>query len=142
MITNKKMTKKVEKREVKRRLTKQRQLIWDFLMSVKSHPTAEMVHKSVKKKLPNISLGTVYRNLQYLADNGYILRLGSDKDEFFHYDADISNHDHFICDHCHQIIDLQKKKVQRLPKLSIGKTLKQSIFYYGLCNKCLKIKKK
>ena len=76
--------------------SRQREAIKCFLMTRKDHPTADVVYHSLRADFPNISLGTVYRNLTLLADLGEIarLRLGDGVD---HFDADTSRHYHFIC---------------------------------------------
>ncbi|MFW0862189.1 MAG: Fur family transcriptional regulator [Candidatus Komeilibacteria bacterium] len=117
------------------RLTKQRQAILEYLESVYSHPTAEVVYKNVKKRVPNISLGTVYRNLEYLHSHGYILEITS-LDNKSHYDALTQNHDHFICESCNSILDL-KSKIKTKTKCSVGKIKSNINYYFGICNKCL-----
>lgn len=79
--------------------SRQREAIKSFLMTRKDHPTADVVYHSLRADFPNISLGTVYRNLTLLADLGEIarLRLGDGVD---HFDADTSRHYHFICSEC------------------------------------------
>ena len=76
--------------------SKQRDSILEFLAARKDHPTADVVYMNVREQLPNISLGTVYRNLTLLSDLGEILRLrvGDGTD---HFDADTSPHNHFVC---------------------------------------------
>ena len=71
--------------------SRQREAIKSFLMTRKDHPTADVVYHSLRADFPNISLGTVYRNLTLLADLGEIarLRLGDGVD---HFDADSSRH--------------------------------------------------
>ena len=85
--------------------SRQREAIKCFLMTRKDHPTADVVYHSLRADFPNISLGTVYRNLTLLADLGEIarLRLGDGVD---HFDADTSRHYHFICSECGSVLDL------------------------------------
>ena len=86
--------------------SRQRQLIHSFLMTRKDHPTADIVYQNVRQEYPNISLGTVYRNLTLLADRGEILRLQVG-DGVDHFDADTSRHCHFVCSDCGGVTDLQ-----------------------------------
>ena len=75
------------------RMARQRAVILEELRKLKSHPTADELYSIVRERLPRISLGTVYRNLDFLADSGEIRRLeaaGSTK----RFDGDISNHQH------------------------------------------------
>ncbi|MFQ5901182.1 MAG: transcriptional repressor, partial [Thermodesulfobacteriota bacterium] len=58
-----------------KKLNKHRQIILNVLKGVKTHPTADWIYEELKKEIPNISLGTVYRNLTYLKENNFILKL-------------------------------------------------------------------
>ncbi|MDE6964875.1 MAG: transcriptional repressor, partial [Lachnospiraceae bacterium] len=84
--------------------SKQRDSIKEFLSTRKDHPTADVVYMNVRKSFPNISLGTVYRNLTLLADIGEIarLRIGDGAD---HFDYDTSPHYHFVCLECGEVSD-------------------------------------
>ena len=79
-----------------RKHSRQRELIKEFLAGRKDHPTADIVYMNVRRQNPNISLGTVYRNLTLLVEDGEInrLRVGDGVD---HFDADTSPHYHFVC---------------------------------------------
>ena len=90
------------------RQTKQKAAILGYLRSVKTHPTAEIVYSAVKKEMPNISLGTVYRNLEEFSKNEIIGKLEVAGRKRF--DGDISVHGHFICEKCGRIDDLFFKK--------------------------------
>ena len=91
------------------RNTVQRQKILDHLMSVKSHPNAKQVHSAVLKDVPNITLATVYRNLNIMADNGEILRLEINGE--YRFDADIGKHQHCVCTECGKIADCMQEKI-------------------------------
>lgn len=86
------------------RMTKQRAIILEALRSVTSHPTADEIYTMVRRKLPRISLGTVYRNLDLLANTGEIIRLdraGAQK----HFDGNTMPHMHVRCKVCGRIGD-------------------------------------
>ena len=85
--------------------SRQRESIKEFLRTRTDHPTADVVYENMKLIYPNISLGTVYRNLTLLADIGEIqrLRVGDGVD---HFDADTSLHYHFVCTKCGCVEDL------------------------------------
>lgn len=127
--------------ELKRRQTKQRKLILDYLKSVKTHPTAEVVYQKVKPKMPNITLATVYRNLNLLADEGEILKLEINKE--YRYDADNSSHQHGICKKCGVIIDFFQHNISRyaLKKLKHDNFKPKTvvIIFSGECKDCSKI---
>ncbi len=87
------------------RYSKQRELILLELKSRCDHPTAEQIYFSLKKQCPELSLGTVYRNLGVLTKNKQIKKLDIGNG-CFHYDGNITPHIHYVCNCCHQIIDL------------------------------------
>jgi Fe2+ or Zn2+ uptake regulation protein len=123
---------------VKERLTSQRQIILDYLKSVKTHPSAEIIYKEVKEKLPRISLGTVYRNLEFLEEKGQIKEIAA---EIKRFDGDLTEHHHFICKNCQRIFDVFKKFAGlKLKKTKLGKVQNYQIYFYGLCQKCQKKK--
>lgn len=120
--------------------SRQRQLIYDFLMSRNDHPTADVIYQNVRQEHPNISLGTVYRNLTQLAGRGEIQRLqvGDGVDRF---DADTSRHCHFFCSECGQVTDLQSDCIEdiftQIRKNFDGRIDRQNICFYGVCHACL-----
>ena len=89
----------------KTRMTKQRKAILRVLKNTTSHPTADWIYEKVKKDIPNISLGTVYRNLNVLAEHGKIrvLDYGSNHSR---YDGNPDHHYHFRCEKCGGVFDL------------------------------------
>ncbi|MCD7725320.1 MAG: transcriptional repressor [Clostridiales bacterium] len=119
--------------------SRQRQLIKEFLMSRKDHPTADVVYMNVRQDDPNISLGTVYRNLTLLADIGEIqrLRVGDGVD---HFDADTSPHYHFICSECGSVIDLKMDNIDSIIDIAgmnfDGKIQGHVTYFYGICGNC------
>jgi Fe2+ or Zn2+ uptake regulation protein len=89
-----------------RRQTKQRRLVYEAVCAAKTHPTAEAVYDRVRREMPRVSLGTVYRNLQLLVADG---RLRSwTRGRATRYDADLSPHDHFLCESCGLLLDLDR----------------------------------
>ena len=121
------------------RHSKQRDVIMEFLSTRKDHPTADVVYMNVRKEFPNISLGTVYRNLTLLAELGEIqrLRLGDGMD---HFDADTSPHYHFVCSECGSVIDLEMQSIESITELAgaafDGKIAGHVTYFYGLCGNC------
>lgn len=126
MITNNK----------KERITSQKKIILDYLKSVKTHPSTETVFKAVKKKLPKISLGTVYRILNNLKEKREIQEIPA---EVTHYDGDTSQHSHFFCQKCSNIFDIFGKiSSLKLSKIKVGQINNYQIYLYGICKKCSK----
>ncbi|MFZ2153981.1 MAG: transcriptional repressor [Candidatus Moraniibacteriota bacterium] len=119
------------------RLTNQKQIILDYLQSTKKHPTAEEVFAAVKKRLPRISLGTVYRNLDNFTKKNIIEEIPGESKRF---DADLSHHHHFVCKKCHHIFDLDNLKADlknlKAKTHTLGTFDNYKIFVYGICKKC------
>jgi Fe2+ or Zn2+ uptake regulation protein len=121
-----------------RRDTRQRRLVYAAVAGSRAHPTAEWVHRQVQRQLPRISLGTVYRNLQLLVSEGR-LRAWT-RGRSVRFDADLKAHDHFVCESCGLLVDLE-----RAPEApSTEKTLKtrgylvreRILEFVGLCRNC------
>ena len=121
--------------------SRQREMIKSFLMTRKDHPTADVVYMNVRQEFPNISLGTVYRNLTLLADIGEIqrLRVGDGVD---HFDADVSPHYHFVCTECGSVIDLEMDSIDNIIDIAgmnfDGKITGHVTYFYGYCGNCQK----
>lgn len=124
--------------------SRQRKMIKDFLMTRKDHPTADIVYMNVRKQNPNISLGTVYRNLTLLADIGEInrLRVGDGVD---HFDADTSPHYHFVCTKCGGVTDLEMDSIENILETAKanfdGYIAGHVTHFYGTCGKCIRPQK-
>lgn len=123
----------------KMRMTKQKRVILEVLKSTTSHPTAEWVYEQAKKQIPDISLGTVYRNLNVLRDMGEIreLNYGSSQSRF---DGRQLNHYHFVCNNCYKIYDIDilvKKEMDQLVAKETGHNVQHHrLEFYGICKKC------
>lgn len=121
--------------------SRQREAIKEFLMATKEHPTADTVYLNVRKEFPNISLGTVYRNLTLLADMGDIVRLhlGDGTD---HFDACTEPHYHFVCTECGSVTDLQVDTLDTINELAgagfDGHIHGHVTYFYGTCGNCHK----
>ena len=120
--------------------SRQRESIKASLMSRKDHPTADAVYASIREEFPNISLGTVYRNLNLLVELGEAQKLafGDGKD---HFDADTSLHYHFVCRDCGQVYDMELDEMADLntsvQAAAPGKIDSHSILFYGRCYSCM-----
>ena len=91
--------------DTKLRYSKQRETIYEVLREDPSHPNVDTIYMNVRQIIPDISLGTVYRNLNLLADQKRILRLDVG-DGAVHFDARLEPHYHMVCDECGSIQDL------------------------------------
>lgn len=123
--------------------SRQREAILSFLKTRKDHPTAEVIYENVRNEYPNISLGTVYRNLALLSDMGVILKLSCD-DGFEHYDGNPERHYHFACRNCGAVIDLEMDDISFINTLAeknfAGQIEGHMAYFYGTCAKCIDYK--
>ena len=87
------------------RETKQRNAILGFLRNTRSHPTADQIYETVRESIPNISKGTVYRNLQVLIDNGTVSVLDI-RGTLSRYEIKQESHYHFRCEACGRVYDV------------------------------------
>jgi Fur family peroxide stress response transcriptional regulator len=119
--------------------TKQKRAIMKVLQGTKSHPTADWIYNKVRKEIPNISLGTVYRNLRLMADEGEITEVDM-CGTHSRFDARRDNHYHFRCQRCDNVCDVEEPVHQELDKKAKAMT-GFNIFYHvlefrGTCNNC------
>ena len=123
------------------RLTTQRQIILEELSKVKTHPTASELYDMVRKRLPRIGLGTVYRNLELMAENGMVLKLevgGTQK----RFDATTHTHYHIRCSDCGKVDDIDTPVMDDLVREAANATsyevLGHHIEFSGKCPACQK----
>ena len=120
------------------RCTRQRMAVYEALRGCTTHPTAEELYRIVHHEAGSLSLATVYRNLNLLADQGEILRLEVNKE--FHFDGDTCFHQHCVCRECGMITDIFQKEISHYAMNKIkAKGFKPDcvcIIYKGLCKEC------
>ena len=120
--------------------SRQRDAVLTFLKSTTSHPTAEDVYTVVRQEFPKVSLGTIYRNLNLLVDQGDLIRIRCG-DGVEHFDATVETHNHFICQSCGKVQDvdweLRSDIDQVAEKCCSGKVEGHELYFYGTCNQCL-----
>lgn len=121
------------------RKTRQREVILEELLKVRTHPTADEIYRVVRKRLPNISLGTVYRNLEILSQTGVIRKLdlaGTQK----RFDATTENHYHVRCKGCGRLDDLPGEPIPEIERFFAGMTDylidSHTLEFTGYCPKC------
>jgi len=120
------------------RLSKQRKVILEELKKVKTHPTADEVYDMVRKIIPRISLGTVYRNLEFLCSKGLVLKLGAPGAQK-RFDGTPEPHPHIRCAVCTNVIDVECDiAVPTLPEECAGgySILNTNVEFVGICPKC------
>lgn len=121
------------------RKTRQRQLVLEELRKRRDHPTAEEIHAGVRRMLPSISLGTIYRNLDFLADRGEIRRIEC-SGKAMRFDGNVAPHMHAVCIGCGRIEDIEGGF--EAPSLPEGVSSEISILwarvvYEGFCRQCV-----
>ena len=120
-----------------KRYSRQRELIYEALRQTEQHPTAEMIYQWLKPANPSLSLGTVYRNLNLLADEGAIRRMAIPVER---YDAKTMPHPHFCCDQCGAVYDLHlpyDAELDRQALLASGHDVTgHEVVFHGICTKC------
>lgn len=122
-----------------RRNTNQREAILKILMSIRGHPTADDIYDEARKKIPNISKGTVYRNLKVLQEIGQVRELNLDGTKS-RFEVAIASHYHFRCENCGRVLDLNvpihtelDREIAKQTGLRISH---HQLEFRGLCHDC------
>ena len=125
----------------KYRMTHQRQVLLDEIRKVKTHPTADEVYELVRKRLPRISLGTVYRNLEILSARGLIQRIGPPPQQM-RFDGDTKDHYHLRCGSCGRVEDVPMISVDDLEDAVRNQSdysiVGHRLEFMGICPACRK----
>jgi Fe2+ or Zn2+ uptake regulation protein len=123
------------------RRTRQREAILRILKRTTAHPTADWLYDEVRKEIPNISKGTVYRNLNFLRQTGEILELNPDG-TVTRYDGRPDNHYHFSCEKCGRVFDVDEPVGPEFDRRVAQKTgfqvNRHTLEFFGLCRDCQK----
>lgn len=119
--------------------SRQREIILDTLKSNVVHPTAEYIYSILQKENPKISLATLYRNLNQLAEHGIIKKIDG-LEQSSHYDHNTHAHYHFICDNCKKVYDISSAIAPELVERAEAETdfqiLGHDIVFHGICKEC------
>ena len=122
-------------------LTTQRKAMIDELRQLKTHPTADEFYEVIRKKLPKVSMASVYRNLEVLSKSGHIMKLQSGGSQM-RFDGDISCHYHLRCSECGRVMDYMPngadsldRSVREMRKLN-SNISGMNIEFTGKCEKC------
>lgn len=123
------------------RYSKQRSAILDCIETSYNHPTADMVYQAIKKDIPSISLGTIYRNLNSLSELGLIRKIVTPDDKVS-FDKKGLPHNHIHCEKCHTLYDISDKEFNLIEENVLKETghklnSTNSIFV-GICHNCLR----
>ncbi|HXH11380.1 MAG TPA: transcriptional repressor [Alphaproteobacteria bacterium] len=127
------------RRMIHKRATRQLEAVYEALQGDSTHPFADEIYRRVRKKLPRISLATVYRNLQRLVEDGKI-RMVLLGERIARYDPEVSDHDHFVCETCGCIRDLfleRERQMDLAPLAQAGFVVTSlHLTVYGVCHVC------
>ena len=121
-----------------RNYSKQREVILEVLCGTDTHPTVNWIYERSRERLPKISLGTVYRNLTELKQEGRIIEV-SVADGFQHFDGNPRPHLHFHCETCGRIYDCgtPDDSLKDYIELALGcKVTEQKLVFSGVCKSC------
>jgi len=121
-----------------KRYSHQRELIYGAVRESGAHPTAEMIYQRLKPANPNLSLGTVYRNLNTLTQEGRLVRMSFQVDR---YDARTGPHAHFLCRTCGGVFDVELPYDDAMDRAASGadgqfQVERHDLIFYGLCAAC------
>ena len=120
---------------------KKRNAILEYLRNTTSHPSAETIYTDLKQEIPDLSMGTVYRNLNLFKQQGLVVSVATVKG-VERYDANTSSHVHFICDGCDDVVDLHQMKIpdslSEEVENAIGcKVGTCTLSFTGTCRECI-----
>ena len=119
------------------RRSKKRDAILRLMRTTKCHPSADWIYQQLKDEYPNLSLGTVYRNLNLLAEDGVITRMPFPVER---YDADTRPHPHFCCDECGAVYDMDlpydPEMDRKAAEASEHDVTGHQVTFHGVCAKC------
>jgi Fur family peroxide stress response transcriptional regulator len=129
-------------REAGLKMTHQRVEIYSELADTPDHPTAEMIHQRIRKKIPTISLDTVYRTLATLARHGLVNKIETVESQA-RFEVKIMRHHHLSCRKCNRITDFQWESLDdvSLPaEISRwGRVENKNVTVYGICSECMEV---
>ena len=120
---------------------RKRNAILNYLRSTDTHPSAEMVYNHLKQEYPDISLGTVYRNLAMFKDKGEIISVGT-VNGVERFDGNTAPHVHYICEECGSVLDLRGIAVPEELNSAVAQTTGGLVYgcqltFTGKCENCL-----
>ena len=121
-------------------LSRKRQAILQALCSTTVHPTAEWVYQTVKPQYPDLSLGTVYRNISKFKEEGIINSVGVVNGQE-RFDGNTEQHSHFICNNCGAVLDISEQNLSQDVDRAIAdryglQVVSHELVFRGVCKKC------
>lgn len=128
--------------EKTRKRSKKRDAILSCIRGTRRHPSAEWIYDQLKPDIPDLSRGTVYRNLRLFLEEGSVSSIGV-VNGLERFDGDVSPHAHFICQHCGEVLDLPElaaldEMAGQAEALSGGRIESCALTFSGCCRSCIK----
>lgn len=122
-----------------KKFSRKREAILNTIRNTKSHPSADWVYEQLKSEFPDISLGTVYRNIAGFKAEGLVTAVGVVGGEE-RYDGTTAPHAHFVCQSCGQVLDVEGELDPALDE-AVGKEIgadvtHHQLIFYGKCKHC------
>jgi Fur family peroxide stress response transcriptional regulator len=128
----------------KNKHSRKRDAILERIRSTKLHPSAEWVYSGLKSQFPDLSLGTVYRNIAMLKASGMLKSVGTVHGEE-RFDGDVSEHVHFICERCGGVTDIAPQSsfgdndTQEIESEYNVRVSRRQLIYFGKCGTCREV---
>lgn len=124
----------------KNRNTRQRGVILEILQETAAHPTAEMIYRDARRVIPNISLGTVYRNLNFLRDQGLVREIRPSDGGSSRFEGVHTPHAHFHCRECNGLLDIPLPEGLEKLEITTGEKISRvfavDLHVIGSCAEC------
>ncbi len=115
--------------------TMQRVAVLRYLLLNENHPTVDMIYQAIRKEIPTLSKTTVYNILNLFRKHNLAFTVPTKEDEK-HYDLALINHNHFICNNCNKIYDIEPSKIKVKNTIKDHNIEYYDIVFYGICKKC------
>lgn len=127
--------------EQKRNFSRKREAVLRAVRSTTTHPTAEWVYQTLKPEYPDLSLGTVYRNLAQFKEDGVIISVGIVNGQE-RFDGNVQPHTHFVCSQCGAVLDIADDRpdpgcIERIARNNHIRIDAADIMLRGVCSECL-----
>lgn len=122
-----------------KKFSRKREAILEKIRGTTTHPSAICLYEELRKEIPDLSLGTVYRNLSEFSNEGLIISVGVVNGQE-RFDGNVSEHSHFVCLNCGEVADIEAALDpsfnEAVEKTNGIEVLFRQLSFYGRCNKC------
>ena len=115
---------------------RKRDAIYDYLVKSKAHPSAETIYTDLNPQIPDLAMGTVYRNLTLFKEKGMISSVAT-VSGVERFDGNTQPHVHFVCSGCDAVVDVMDMPIPQLTGTAVGRVDTCQLCYTGICQTCL-----